>query len=64
MKNIELIQGNLNILAEYIGTNQISDEVSKQELMGMYNIARIVKDKIVTGNDELVMMLQEINKKR
>lgn len=30
----------------------------------MYNIARIVKDKIVTGNDELVMMLQEINKKR
>jgi hypothetical protein len=29
MKNIELVQGNLNILAEYIGTNQTSDEVSK-----------------------------------
>lgn len=29
--------------------------------MGMYNIARIVKDKIVSSNDELVMVLQEIN---
>jgi hypothetical protein len=32
--------------------------------MGMYNIARIVKDRIVSGNDELVMMLQEINREK
>jgi hypothetical protein len=30
----------------------------------MYNIARILKDRIVSGNDELVLMLQEINKEK
>ncbi len=30
----------------------------------MYNIARILKDRIVSGNDELVIMLQEINKQK
>lgn len=32
--------------------------------MGMYNIARMVKDRIVSGNDELVLMLQEMNKEK
>jgi hypothetical protein len=30
--------------------------------MKMYSLARIMKDKIVSGNDELVMMLQEANR--
>lgn len=29
MKNIELVQGNLNILTQYIGTSQGNDEVGK-----------------------------------
>jgi hypothetical protein len=30
MKNIELVQGNMNLLLEYIGTSQIEDNVSSQ----------------------------------
>ena len=38
----------------------MDDEITNNELMKMYNLARILRDRIVNGNDELVIMLQGI----
>ena len=56
--NIELVQGNMSLLLEFIEKSPMDDEISNNELMKMYNLARILRDKIVNGNDELVVMLQ------
>ena len=58
VRDIQLIQSNFSILMEYISDHQTDEQVSKEQLMNMYNISRIFKDKIVAGNDELIMMLQ------
>ena len=58
VSNIELVQGNMSLLLEYIEKSPMDDEITNNELMKMYNLARILRDKIVNGNDELVVMLQ------
>lgn len=58
--NIELVQGNMSLLLEYIEKSPMDDEITNSELMKMYNLARILRDKIVNGNDELVVMLQGV----
>lgn len=45
-------------LVNQLVQSSMNEEIDNKELMKMYNLGRIVKDHLVTGNDVLVRFLK------
>ena len=58
--DIRLLKGNLDILLEYLQSEGESGgcEPEHDELMSVYGVSRILKESMVTGNDEIIHFLR------
>jgi hypothetical protein len=57
--DLKLMQDNISILAEYFAGQEEEGEPEHSEVLRMYTISRLIKEKMLQANDEIVNYLQK-----